>query len=142
MLEFSIGLLLLSSALTLGFALHYLFTKSWLHRHGVIAQMAWTDVPPRVRLIILAMMRVIGAGLLSLSVTLAWLAVPLAPGLIQQQQASPFHIHYRPVVLPPERHRGYALQWGLIALAVIGVALAASARRLPIESGEIAHEQS
>ena len=72
----------------------------------------------------------------------AWLAVPLAPGLIQQQQASPFHIHYRPVVLPPERHRGYALQWGLIALAVIGVALAASARRLPIESGEIVHEQS
>ena len=72
----------------------------------------------------------------------AWLAVPLAPGLIQQQQGSPFHIHYRPVVLPPERHRGYALQWGLIALAVIGVALAASARRLPTESGEIAHEQS
>ena len=71
-----------------------------------------------------------------------WLAVPLAPGLIQQQQGSPFHIHYRPVVLPPERHRGYALQWGLIALAVIGVALAASARRLPTESGEIAHEQS
>jgi surfeit locus 1 family protein len=71
-----------------------------------------------------------------------WLAVPLAPGLIHQQQASPFHIHYRPVVLPPERHRGYALQWGLIALAVIGVALAASARRLPTESGEIAHEQS
>lgn len=72
----------------------------------------------------------------------AWLAVPLAPGLIHQQQASPFHIHYRPVVLPPERHRGYALQWGLIALAVIGVALAASARRLPATPGEIAHEQS
>lgn len=72
----------------------------------------------------------------------AWLAVPLAPGLIHQQQASPFHIHYRPVVLPPERHRGYALQWGLIALAVIGVALAASARPLPATPGEIAHEQS
>jgi len=72
----------------------------------------------------------------------AWLAVPLAPGLIQQQQASPFHIHYQPVVLPPERHRGYALQWALIALAVIGVALAASARRMPVESREIAHEQS
>lgn len=72
----------------------------------------------------------------------AWLAVPLVPGLIHQQQASPFHIHYRPVVLPPERHRGYALQWGLIALAVIGVALAASARRVPAASREIAHEQS
>ncbi|HMZ28133.1 MAG TPA: SURF1 family protein [Thauera aminoaromatica] len=71
-----------------------------------------------------------------------WLAVPLAPGLIHQQQGSPFHIHYRPVVLPPERHRGYALQWGLIALAVIGVALAASARPVPAADGEIVHEQS
>lgn len=71
-----------------------------------------------------------------------WLAVPLAPGLIQQQRGSPFHLHYRPVVLPPERHRGYALQWGLIALAVIGVALAASARRVTATAGEIAHEQS
>lgn len=71
----------------------------------------------------------------------AWLAVPLAPGLIYQRQASPFHIHYRPVVLPPERHRGYALQWGLIALAVVGVALAASARRLPATTGKIIHEQ-
>jgi surfeit locus 1 family protein len=70
-----------------------------------------------------------------------WLAVPLAPGLIYQQQASPFHIHYRPVVLPPARHRAYALQWGLLALAVVAVALAASARRVPAVSGEIAHEQ-
>ena len=52
-------------------------------------------------------------------------------GLIYQQQASPFHIHYRPVVLPPARHRAYALQWGLLALAVVAVALAASARRVP-----------
>jgi hypothetical protein len=79
-LELSIGLLLLSSVLTLGFALHYLSTPSWLPRHGVIAQLAWTDVPPRVRVIILAMMRIIGGGLLTLSVTLAWLAVPLYRG--------------------------------------------------------------
>lgn len=71
-----------------------------------------------------------------------WLAVPLASGLIHQQEGSPFRIHYRPVVLPPERHRGYALQWGLLALAVIGVALAASARRLPAAAGEVVHEQS
>ena len=47
----------------------------------------------------------------------------------------------RPVVLPPARHRAYALQWGLLALAVVAVALAASARRVPAVSGEIAHEQ-
>jgi surfeit locus 1 family protein len=29
-------------------------------------------------------------------------------------------------VLLPEKHRGYALQWFLLAVAVLGVALAAS----------------
>lgn len=51
--------------------------------------------------------------------------VALVRGLVHQQQGSPFHIHYRPVVLPAERHRAYALQWALLALAVIVVALAA-----------------
>mgnify|MGYP006199403153 CR=1 FL=1 len=42
------------------------------------------------------------------------------------QQGSPFVPHYKAVVLPPEKHRGYALQWFLLAVAVLGVALAAS----------------
>lgn len=63
------------------------------------------------------------------------LPLPLAQGVVHQQQGSPFHIHYRPVVLPAERHRAYALQWALLALAVIVVALAASQRK------ECAHEQ-
>jgi surfeit locus 1 family protein len=55
---------------------------------------------------------------------------PLHSGFIYQQKDSPFSIHYRPVVLPPERHRAYALQWGLLAVAVIVIALAASARKV------------
>ncbi|WP_423188079.1 SURF1 family protein [Alishewanella sp. d11] len=54
------------------------------------------------------------------------LAVPLYPALIYQQQKSAFIPHYQPVVLPPEKHRGYALQWFGLALAVLGVAIAAS----------------
>ncbi|MDP5188631.1 SURF1 family protein [Rheinheimera baltica] len=50
----------------------------------------------------------------------------LYPALLYQQQTSDFLPHYQPVVLPPEKHRGYALQWFLLAVAVIGVALAAS----------------
>jgi surfeit locus 1 family protein len=50
----------------------------------------------------------------------------LFPALLYQQQKSDFIPHYQPVVLPPEKHRGYALQWFLLAIAVIGVALAAS----------------
>jgi surfeit locus 1 family protein len=52
--------------------------------------------------------------------------LPLFPALLYQQQSSDFVPHYQPVVLPPEKHRGYALQWFLLAMAVLGVALAAS----------------
>ena len=69
------------------------------------------------------------------------LGLPLLD-LVLEDRNAPRAQTIRAQMLPPERHRGYALQWGLIALAVIGVALAASARRLPIESGEIVHEQS
>ncbi len=50
----------------------------------------------------------------------------LVPGLIYAQQGSPFFVHYRPVVLPPERHKAYALQWLLLALAALLVGLACS----------------
>lgn len=35
------------------------------------------------------------------------------------QQQSAFVYHYQPVTLPPERHRAYAVQWALLALAVL-----------------------
>jgi surfeit locus 1 family protein len=53
-------------------------------------------------------------------------ALQLYPALLYQQHDSAFVAHYRPVVLSPEKHRGYALQWFLLGIAVLGVALAAS----------------
>lgn len=50
----------------------------------------------------------------------------LFPALLYQQQETEFIPHYQPVVLAPQKHRGYALQWFLLAVAVVGVALAAS----------------
>lgn len=50
----------------------------------------------------------------------------LYPALIYQQHTSAFIPHYQPVVLPPEKHRGYAFQWFGLAIAVLGVAIAAS----------------
>ena len=52
--------------------------------------------------------------------------LPLFPALLYQQNESEFTPHYQPVVLSPEKHRGYALQWFLLGIAVLGVALAAS----------------
>ncbi len=53
---------------------------------------------------------------------------PLFQGVFYQQQ-TPFLHHYQPVVLPPAKHRAYALQWLLLAVAVLIVAAAASVRK-------------
>jgi surfeit locus 1 family protein len=50
---------------------------------------------------------------------------PLFHGVFYQEK-SPFQYHYQAVVLPPEKHRAYALQWLLLAIAVVMVAMAAS----------------
>lgn len=57
----------------------------------------------------------------------------LISGLTYQEKNSPFLIHYRPVILPPERHKAYALQWFLLAVAVVVIAVVASARKHPQE---------
>jgi surfeit locus 1 family protein len=61
----------------------------------------------------------------------AYINQPLISGLAYQEKDSPFLLHYRPVILPPERHKAYALQWFLLAVAVLIVALAASTRKHP-----------
>ncbi|MEN3159100.1 SURF1 family protein [Alkalimonas sp. NCh-2] len=58
-----------------------------------------------------------------------YLPEPALPAVIYQMEGSPFLSHYQPVVMLPEKHRGYALQWFLLAVAVLGVALAASLRK-------------
>lgn len=57
-------------------------------------------------------------------------------GVVFQQHHSPYRVHYKPVILPPERHRAYALQWALLAAAVIVIGLSASATK------ELIHDQS
>lgn len=59
----------------------------------------------------------------------AYLPTELVSGVVYQEKNSHFLVHYRPVILPPERHRAYSLQWFLLAVAVVAVALAASARK-------------
>ncbi|MGI5310192.1 SURF1 family protein [Rheinheimera sp. WS51] len=54
------------------------------------------------------------------------IAQPIYPALLYQQQQTGFIHHYQAVVMPPEKHQAYALQWLLLAIVVLGVALAAS----------------
>ncbi|MDX1676343.1 SURF1 family protein [Arsukibacterium sp.] len=56
------------------------------------------------------------------------LPVSSYPFLLYQQAASPFLPHYQAVVMPPEKHHGYAFQWFMLAIAVVAVAIAAARR--------------
>ncbi|WP_233079580.1 SURF1 family protein [Rheinheimera soli] len=53
----------------------------------------------------------------------------LYPALLYQYQ-SPYLYHYKAVVMPPEKHRAYALQWLLLAVAVVVVAWFMSKKEL------------
>lgn len=75
-----------------------------------------TDYPMRMQKIDLAALQ-------------AQLSATLYPAVIYQQQVSAFIPHYQPVVLSPEKHQGYAVQWFGLACAVLAVASAASLQR-------------
>ncbi len=60
----------------------------------------------------------------------ASLKAPLYSGVVYQLKNSPYLVHYQSVVMPPERHRAYALQWFLLGLCVLAVALAASVNKV------------
>lgn len=48
----------------------------------------------------------------------------LYSGMIYQTKNSPYQMHYQPIVVSPQRHRAYAAQWALLALALLVIALA------------------
>lgn len=52
----------------------------------------------------------------------------LHPFVVYAQQDNDFGFihHYQPVVMPPEKHRAYAMQWFLLALAVLVIFIFAS----------------
>ncbi|WP_149195162.1 hypothetical protein [Luteimonas suaedae] len=62
--SYALGFLLL-----LGFALAYLGRTEFMPYHSVAVGVAWTDIDARMRLLILALLRVIGSAWLVLAVT-------------------------------------------------------------------------
>lgn len=54
--------------------------------------------------------------------------LPLLDAVLYQQHSN-FVYHYQPVTLAPERHRAYAVQWALLALAVLVVSFFAARQR-------------
>jgi len=59
--------------------------------------------------------------------------LPLLDAVVYQQ-SSAYVYRYQPVTLAPERHRAYALQWALLAIAALAVAYFATRRVQPTGS--------
>lgn len=73
--------------------------------------------------------------------TLPNVAGELYAGIVHQSQDSPYLVHYQPVVISPDRHRAYALQWGLLAMVVVIIALAASLKKDGLQEGVSLHNK-
>lgn len=54
--------------------------------------------------------------------------LPLLNAVLYQRHSN-FVYHYQPVTLPPERHRAYAVQWALLAIAALAVGFFATRQR-------------
>ncbi len=54
--------------------------------------------------------------------------LPLLNAVLYQRDSN-FVYHYQAVTLPPERHRAYAVQWALLAIAALAVGFFAARRR-------------
>ena len=58
------------------------------------------------------------------------MGAPLADAVFYQQR-TPFFYHYQPNVMPPEKHRAYAVQWLGLALVVLVGGLVLTRRMSP-----------
>ena len=72
--------LVLAAVLALAFGVRYLLTKTFMPYHATVLGKSWTDLEPRLQVIILGMLKVAGAGLLGYGAALLWLLLPLQRG--------------------------------------------------------------
>ena len=72
--------LVLAALLALALGVRYLLTKTFMPYHATVLGKPWTDLEPRLQIIILGMLKVAGAGLLGYGVALLWLLLPLQRG--------------------------------------------------------------
>jgi hypothetical protein len=72
--------LVLAAALALAFGVRYLLTRAFMPYHATVLGKSWTDLEPRLQVIILGMLKVAGAGLLGYGAALLWLLLPLQRG--------------------------------------------------------------
>ena len=64
---------ILSATMSLLFGLVYLFRSKFMNYHSATVEKKWEDVAPQLQTLILALMRSLGGGLVSVSITIFYL---------------------------------------------------------------------
>ncbi len=77
MRKLGLGLLLLAGVISIGAGTRYLFASEFMPYHAVVAGKTWSQLDPGVQIIILGMLKILGAGFAACGVALLWLLVPL-----------------------------------------------------------------
>jgi hypothetical protein len=80
MLTIALSLLILSVIAAVAIGLKYLLAGSYTTYHAQVTGKPWEQIEPRLQMIILGMMRIIGAGFLSLGASVAWFSYALFLG--------------------------------------------------------------
>jgi len=80
MLYVALTLLTLSVIAAIAIGLKYLLATSYTPYHAQVTGKPWEQLEPRLQLIIIGMLRIIGAGFLSLGASIAWFSYALSQG--------------------------------------------------------------
>lgn len=69
-----------AALLALAFGARYVLTRQFMPYHATVLGRPWSQLDPRLQIIILGMLKVAGGGLLGYGVALLWLLLPLQRG--------------------------------------------------------------
>lgn len=81
MLNLALAAVLLVALGGILFGVRYMRREAYLPYHADVAGKSWNELDPGVQTIILGMLKVIGAGFVTLGVTLLWLCFALHEGV-------------------------------------------------------------
>src|SRR3954465_6439790 len=80
MLTLALAAVLLVALAGIVFGVRYMRREAFLPYHAAVAGTSWAELDPGVQVVILAMLKIIGAGFATLGVTLLWLSFALYEG--------------------------------------------------------------
>ena len=80
MLNLALAAVLLVALGGILFGVRYMRREAYLPYHAAVAGKSWNELDPGVQVIILGMLKIVGAGFATLGVTLLWLCFALHEG--------------------------------------------------------------